>query len=220
MRNTNIMNKLFLKGYLILSAYIILKCSSCSNEVTAVEAPDGFINEIKDTTYYSSQVSTTNYDFNYKNGSLKTISPDKAFKFEFVMDENKITEAKCIINNVAGDVNNISFDGINIKSIIQANNSEKIEFTHTTNHVLLSQRNFYSATSRSWILSTTKNFVFNAALNMDSQLSTDLQISNQALKSSYEFDAKNNVSTKMNPYLRYLLSFESISKFSANNIVK
>ena len=214
------MSKLFFNAYsFLILCFAVIGCSSGSDETAAIAPPAGTVNKITETSYNGGQVSTINYDFNYENGILKTISAGTAFRFEFVMDGNKIVQVKSVLNNVAGAVNNMLYDGINLKSITQADNSEKTEFTHSSN-VVASERNFYSTNNSTWILSTTKNYAFNAALNMESQLLTAHQMSSQASKSSFEYDAKNNPFKNMNSYLRYLLQFETISQFSANNVFK
>ncbi len=208
--------------FLFSVVFISILASSCSTDSSfpaAVATTPGTIKKLIESAYYNGQVSTIEYNFNYESGNLNAINFGSNFKFEFTMDGNKISQVKTVSNNISSNINTILYEGTNLKSITNASSNEKSEFAHL-NGLIATDRNFYGLSNGTWVLSSLKNFTINSASNVESTLYTFYQVSNQASKSSYEYDNKNHPFKNMNPYLRYILSYESFLSFGVNNLTK
>lgn len=211
-------NLIFSLSVLSIFSFLFSSCSSDDAVALPTNSLVGTVKKITETTYYSGIPSAYEMDFNYENGILKSISSGSSNKIEIIMDGNKIVQAKTFSNNILDDVNTMVYDGSNLISIINDDTTEKSEFTYSNG--LLSTQSFFSGSGGSWNLYKLDNYFYNVAQNNDKILSTFYQFSNQPTKATYEYDNKNNVFKNMNPYLRYLLLFESFTIISNNNIIK
>lgn len=214
------MKNIFLRlSILILLIYVATGCSSDDSIPQVILPVTGSVKKITETIYYGLTSETYEIDFNYENGALKSISSGNLYKSEFFMDGNKVIQTKSYSNNILTATNNLSYDGINLKSIIQTDNSEKTDFTYA-NGLLSSSKSYYSDNVNGWIPIKSENYFFNSSSNNNKRITTNYQFSNVPEKTTYEFDSKNSVFKNMNIYLSKILLFESFSSISTNNIIK
>ncbi len=201
---------------LFLFAPILFACSSDDSTTNPETYESVLISKITETVYYSNTESTSVTNFNYASEKLASItSGDLNNKIEFIYEGDKIVKANQINNNTIVGFNTLTYEGNNLKSIIQSNNSNKTEYTYSNN--TLNTEVYSSLYDGAWTQMDKKTYTFvngNTTQIINHMTNTGI---NLVSKSTYTFDSKNNPMRDMNPVIRLLLSFEGFSPLNLNN---
>lgn len=204
------------KIFLLLS--VIFFTNSCSNDDSVSTVPvssNKTIKKYSEKIYSNGQIqSQFSRDFNYENGKLISIS-DNLNKMEFIYNLDQIIEVKIYNNNQLSSTNSLTYNGSLLTSIVNNLNNEKTVLNYN-NGVLSSLKNQdYNGTG--WIDTKIKIYTFQNS-NVQKLITEDTGSS--AYKSTFEYDTNNSPMKNMNPYLKYLLEYESCDFISINNVLK
>ena len=203
---------IFVLGFLIFTA-----CSKDSNQ--AAEPLTSIVNTIKKVTEttYSTTSFTTIIDFEYENGTLKRIISGTA-SLEYVYNGNKIVSINFYNNTVLQKTQTLSYSG-DLLTIRQISATERTRFEYSGNY--LSTANIETLMNNNWSTSNVEGFSFDNSGNQTERVfSVPFSSSGQIFKSSFVYDNKNNPFKMMNPYVRYLLDFQTLIEFSQNNAIQ
>jgi hypothetical protein len=194
---------------------------SCSKE----DVQNENIKTVKKITesLYENGVATdeTTTNFLYKDNKLigaESIDFESTTKIEFIYSGDKMVSV--VFKDVSGKTlhsNNISYDGINIKSVMQNNEEEKADFIYSDGKII--SNSFYrSSPSSEWILNETETMLFDSFKNVVEKQTWN-KYSNSVNIRKYDYDTKNNPMKNMISYFRYT-GIESADFVSTNNIIK
>lgn len=206
----------------ILINLFLCSCSKDESEMSQSASTSNTIKRITENVYNSGgnpsgTMTTDVYNFNYNGNVLNSISNNTGNEMQFLMESDKIVKTKTKITNTADVINNITYNGANISSIIGENQNEKTEFTHS-NNVLTAIKYFFKSSDGNWTLFQTQNLGFNAQQNIIRRTLTMPSIG--SFTTTLDYDSSNHPFKNMNKYLKYLLIFETFETFGNNNNTK
>lgn len=201
----------------LLALVVLSSCSKSSGDETQpviLNAPENSIKKITETVYYTPSGTTYSVNFEYELGVLKRYFGANT-KTEFEYLGNKIISAKSYNNNILQRSNTLSYLGDNLISVL-ADNGEKTEFTYSGN--TLSSMANGSVSGAIFVANESQIYSFNSSNNLIQLIKNNsFGGSQNSYKSAFTFDTANNPFKMMNPYLRLVLSYESIDILSKNN---
>ena len=192
-------------------------CSSDdTNENDETVSLSKTIKKYSEKVYYNQQIDyqfTAN--FNYSEGKLVSIS-DAQNVLEFHYNSNKMSQIKKYSNNQLVSTNYLNYEGSFLTSIVNDSNDEKQILTYI-NGTLFLVKNQHLENSN-WITDSEKQYTF-LANNIQQVIIQNYSFS-FSNKSTFEYDDKNNPMKMMNPYLKFILQYETCDFISSNNILK
>ena len=204
----------------VLLTFVVGLNFSCSsddtNENGETVSLSKTIKKYSEKVYYNQQIDyqfTAN--FNYSEGKLVSIS-DAQDVLEFHYNSNKISQIKKYSNNQLVSTNYLNYEGSLLNSIVNDSNDEKKILTYN-NGTLSLVKNQHLENSN-WITDSEKQYTF--LTNNIQQIITVNYSFSSSYKSTFEYDAKNNPMKMMNPYLKFILQYETCDFISSNNILK
>lgn len=202
--------------YALVVFLISLSIVSCSTDNVSVTTNTKTLKKIEEKIYYNGQVDTQYFmNFNYTNGVLTSLS-DNSNRLEFIYNGNKIIEAKRYINNQFTDSNFLLYENNLLKTILQDDGEEQTNYTYQNNILYSKSYSYLNNGAMITYSSETYQLISNNIVETiyQSQFSTD------SWKRTFEFDNKNNIMKNMNPFLKYIIDFETINVLSENNPIK
>jgi len=205
----------------ILFALLLINIIGCSsdNEGTNTDGSGAGmkIKSISEVVYYGSSTSTKIGNFAYEGNKLVSLTdPTANVVTKFVYANNKITQFNVYQNNTLVATQNVSYDGDNLKTVITGSGNTKTEYFYENG--ILKAKKESTLYGNTWTENAGEEYRFDQNGNVTQVLSTS-QYSTSMLKSKYFHDNRNNPFKGQNPYLKYLLDFESFNVFDANNIL-
>ncbi|WP_286925959.1 hypothetical protein [Flavobacterium sp. UBA4197] len=205
----------------ILFALLLINIVGCSsdNEGTNTDGSGAGmkIKSISEVVYYGSSTSTKIGNFAYEGNKLVSLTdPTANVVTKFVYANNKITQFNVYQNNTLVATQNVSYDGDNLKTVITGSGNTKTEYFYENG--ILKAKKESTLYGNTWTENAGEEYRFDQNGNVTQVLSTS-QYSTSTLKSKYFHDNRNNPFKGQNPYLKYLLDFESFNVFDANNIL-
>ncbi len=213
--------KLKIKNFPFFITLLIL-LFSCSKEDVQNENIKT-VKKMTESLYENGEVTDkTTINFLYKDTKLigaESIDIESIItKIEFIYNGDKMVSV--VFKDVSGKTlhsNNISYDGINIKSVIQDNEEEKADFIYSDGKII--SNSFYrSSPSSEWILSETETMLFDPLKNVVERQNWN-KYSNLIDIKKYDYDTKNNPMKNMISYFKYT-GIESADFVSTNNVLK
>ena len=211
------MKNIFFTSIFLL--FVLISCNSDSTDAAPTAPAAGTLKKITEKVYYSgggsSGGSESTVDFVYENGVLSSMNSG-VNKAVLTYNGDKISEIKIYQNNVLRGTNVFTYNGSNLMKVENNDNDEKTEFTYT-NGVLATEKSSYKNGS-TWTVLDNTSYTFNSTGNV---VQTKRSFSSSTLfTQNHEYDDKNGVYNKMNPYLRYVVNAESFDSKSENNLTK
>jgi hypothetical protein len=191
-----------------------LFCSNSDENPATENAPANSIKKITETTYISGQTNSFFANFNYENGTLKSIS-NETNKIEITYTSGKISGTKIYSNNQLGNTYTYDYQNNNLYTITNSvNNFERTLFTYANSNQKTEENQ--SLINSVWQTQIKDEFTF-VNDNIQQKINTNPNVANSEFKVSYEYDTKLNPMNYMAKEVREVVSLESCNFKNKNN---
>lgn len=210
------------KAFLAVLLIIITACSNDSLESGNDDNGNGLQQELKiknitEEIYYEATPVIRQSDFVYENDKLISIvDPIANTEMIFVYANEYVLLVYMNENNQLINIKSINYEDTEVKRITDA--LGKIDVNYTYQNGALKTRKELQLRNDAWEVDSNKEFTFDQNGNAIEILSSSVY-SPTVSKSKHIHDNKKNPFSGMNPYLKYLLSFESFNVLDQNNVV-
>lgn len=195
--------------------FIISSCSSDDNDSGGLSGPK--ISSIHQKRYYNGSIDAeTTFNFNYSNNILDNVTVSDDSKVAFTYSGNKITSTNVYYQNVLQGTWSFTYSGDNLVTFRNNIEDEKAEFTYSDGKLISKVSSYLDGDN--WVSYATENYIFNSDLNLQQKIWSGT--GTPASKLTYEYDNRNNPFKNMNPYLRFIIGFETLNPLNANNSIK
>jgi hypothetical protein len=201
---------------LAILAIFVVSCSSSDSEENVTLVPTNTVKKTIETIYISGTPEQSVINFNYENGILKYLTTNSNYNGEFVYSGGKIVKYNLYENNVLSYTNDMSYDGNFLSEIV--NNESLTSFEYQDGK--LKTMKYFIGSGVNYSLSKQDDYTYLNNNIYSNSSSNNFGGTIYESKSGFTYDNKNNVFKNMNPYLKYMLSFESIDLLSQNNILE
>jgi hypothetical protein len=202
--------------YSLVIILLSLSIISCSSDDDSATTNAKTIKKIEEKIYYNGQIDTQYFmNFNYNNGVLTSLS-DNNYRLEFVYNGDKIIETKRYYNNQFTNSNFLIYENSLLKTIILDDQEEQTNFTYQNGKLNSKSYSFLD----NGAMTTYSSEIYQIVSNNIVQTIYQSQFSTIPWKRTFDFDAKNSMMKNMNPYLKYIMDFETIDILSENNPIK
>ncbi len=205
-----------MKKILLAALFVsFASCSSDSDSSTSSEVtPSGLkIKSITEVTYNGGTLDLTRTgNFVYVGDKLKSIDIiTDNLKMDFLYTGDKISQVNSYFDNDPVVATMLTYDGT--KLIRTANQEEKAEYTYVNGVLKSVTESTY--TNNQWEFYEKKEYAFDQ--NNVTEIRASSKYATTVSKSKYIHDDKKNPFSGMNPYLGYLIHFESLHPLDQNN---
>lgn len=203
---------------LLLFSILIFGCSNDNTPAVPIASIVNTVKSVNEKFYYQGTVNETSASFNYVNGRLKNITDtSNGIRGEFSYAGDKIISYSYYKNDVLKSTNIFNYSGNNLVEILGGEG--KTTFSYNANNILISEK-VYTGETTSYSLMEQKDFIYSEN-NVESMVITNnYSGTSYVYKTSFEYDAKNNMFQNMNPIIKFIFGFESSFEYSANNVMK
>lgn len=202
-----------LQLFILSLALLFISCSKNNDNLINTNPPSNSIKKISETTYIGGNVTFFSADFNYENGTLKSIT-DPTHKLELFYNGSKISNTILYINNVISTSYSFNYNADLLETMTNTtNNYERTLYTYT-NGVLSSEKN-QSLINSVWQTIHTYNYNFSNG-NVLAEYNFS-QYDTSVSKYTHDYDTNLNPMHYMNPLVRNVVGLESCDFKNLNN---
>ncbi|WP_300485481.1 hypothetical protein [Flavobacterium sp.] len=200
----------------ILFAVLCVSLAACSSDSSSDASGTSSGLKIKNITeiinYGGSTTLTKTGNFVYEGNILKSLiyTADNV-KIDFLYAGDKITQMNTYRNNQLIAASSVTYDGA--KLIRVANEGEKTEYQYVND--VLKSNTVSTYNNNQWDFYEGEEYAFDQ--NNVVEVRSSSKYTPTVSKSRYIHDDKKNPFSGMNPYLKYLLEFESFNPMDQNN---